>query len=148
MTDIHENYINKLDELKNGFFIALSNFEEAYANYKILPIDDNKEHYLKTQQDLDIIYSQLFILENQIIKSSDNMNDSLAFDNQTINDTSKSLKNITNKYNNIKQTGDASLPRYKEYIYNYRVLQVKLGLTICTTVLFGYIFFKHMKKKE
>jgi len=139
-------YQKKLDEHVNSFYLILENFKESYAAFKTHPIPENKNKYEQYKTNLEKLYNDLFLLENDILINSDIVADSSITNNMNLMEKKQKFKTLNAERNKLQHSTDvyAAKPRYLDYLYNLRVAQTQLAMFVVGLGGFGYIFFKHL----
>lgn len=113
MNEKISNFFSSLNKEKSKFNILLKRFPEIYAEYKINPIEINKQNFYSLENQLKSSSETLFLLKNEILKYSKSLEDKVINKDEYI-DVEKNKKQIkTDELNNLMNDGNASVPREK-----------------------------------
>ena len=141
-----DKFQDKIDEYETQFYLVLENFKTSYANYKTVPTPENQRQYLKYKSNLENLYSELFLLGNDIETASTNMKDRSSQTNLRLKNDKQKYVALMEKVNKIENIDLAAKPRYLDYVYDLRVQQSQLFLLVFGLGGFGYVFYKHLTK--
>ena len=87
-------YQSRLNNLENKKIIILENYKKSLINYKADPTSENKEIFNRYKNQLERdVYSNIFILQNEINKS-------IAQNNNNIMKTDTNIDVIESQYQN------------------------------------------------
>jgi hypothetical protein len=87
-------YQSRLNNLENKKTIILENYKSSLINYKADPTSENKDFFNKYKNQLERdVYSNIFILQNEINKS-------IAQNNNNIMKTDTNIDVIESQYQN------------------------------------------------
>jgi hypothetical protein len=142
MSNVSDNFLNKLKTYSEKFHSALDDFSNAYINYKLYPqYDEHKNTFLNYKGIIESLQAEVFISTNDVQKNIDNLTEMTRELNKKINsvkknntDLQKYLNDITNDSNGSKLLIDQSKSLYIEkYISNITLL---IGSIILLVTLF------------
>lgn len=129
-------YINKLNELDNGFDTLISNFKQLYVMAKMRPTDETyQQQYQSLINSLREILSKLYSISNEINLNIDDINSELFKLNKMIKKERKINRELKQKLGIVEHESNASSEMIDDYIniYNdryYRNLSIFIGIII------------------
>jgi len=142
------NEIKKLNELKNKFIVKLNEYKKNFVEYKVNTSNGNKNRLNDSEYKLRDIYRELFEVENKILSGVDEINSYLGGESRLLKLNKKYNKELKDEERVILSSDKSALPRYFDKLYELRLSQVRMGFYISGILLFGFVFFKHIKKED
>ena len=131
MSKTYQKYKLQTEEMKDKLNILLQRYQKSYPLYKANKnITEYKLMYENDQQQIQKIFDNFFLLENEIIKSSDKNSNNLYEKNQTIQLLKKTYHNLNEENINETNESDAGKPRENDSIYKLHNEYYKLGYHI------------------
>ena len=109
MSNISDNFLNKLKTYSEKFHSALDEFSNAYINYKLYPqYDEHKNTYLNYKGIIESLQAQVFIATNDVQKNIDDLTEMTKELNKKINSVKTNNKNLQKHLNDIMNDSNGS----------------------------------------
>lgn len=128
-----EKYKNQLNELEDKINILLQRYNKSYTLYKSNPnINEYESVYNNDVQQIQNIFDEIFVLENNILKDSENNSSKLEDVNKNIEFSKEKynlLKNNVNSNGGINDN-DSGKTREKDTHYELSLEYYKLAFHI------------------
>jgi len=121
----------KLDENKNKYDVVIRNFRKTYLLYKQ---DESSTEYLNmytnNKNQLKDIFSELFLIENNIEKKSNKIIKTVKNNENTIETNKEIYLRNKKKLDNIISINKASKPRENDYKNLLKMQYIYIGINI------------------
>lgn len=111
MNEKISKFFSNLDKEKSKFNILLKRFPEIYAEYKINPIELNKQNFYSLENQLKSSSESLFLLKNEILKYSKSLEDKVINKDEYIDIAKENKQKKTDELNYLMNEDNASIPR-------------------------------------
>ena len=110
-----KKYSSDLNELKTQFYLILERYKKAYPPYAANPNEENTTIYLASKSQLDNIFKDLVLLENNVHTSSGVITSSANNIDTSIDKLHKRYSKERHELNKIRDFNLASYPMKREF---------------------------------
>jgi len=110
-----QKYAADLKELTTQFYLILERYKKAYPPYAANPNEENTTIYLASKSQLDNIFKDLVLLENNVNTSSGVLNTSSSGLDTNIDKLHKKYSKDRHELNKIRNFNLASYPMKREF---------------------------------
>ena len=139
------DFKNTLDEYNTNFYLVLERYKTSYPLWKSTGNEEYNNLYLESRTQLETIFKDLFLLENEIKQKADAMNGQLQDSNETITQLKSAYNMNANKLKNTRNLNLASFPLKREFRYQRFQSSIDLVYYLIGFFVISYFLWKEKK---